>query len=480
MDAAMQYQDQTLALTVIMVALKGTRTVLTNLFTPDLKRQYPAIKSGTGVWLVDKDGRRYLDACGGAGVASIGHGVPEIKEAIEKQLAAVALVHGSHFVSEPSLELAQRLIELSPAAFNPGGLVYFTSGGAESVEAALKLARAYFYEIGLYQKSVVISRRGSYHGSTLAALALSGYPAKRKPYLPMLAAVPQISASNPYRCRCGRVDECDSEDCGVALADELEAAILKAGAEKVMAFIAEPVVGEALGAVRPHRGYFRRIREICDRYGVLLIADEVVTGMGRLGADFGLSLFGVEADIIALGNSLAAGYMPLGAVLASRNIASVFQSGTGVFEHGSNFSAHPVTCSAGLAVLNYLREHELLQRVESLQAKVAELLLPLQAAKIVGDVRGHGLLWGLEFVMSKETKAPFAPDLRVAQNVAAEAERLGLLVYPGTGTADGVKGDHIMLSPPFTISEAELGEMTQRLSAALKRVAQGVPFTSRI
>lgn len=453
---------------------------MNSLFLRNFKREYPLIGSGKGVWVTDTQNKSYLDGCSGAVVSNIGHGVTEINEAIQKQLSRIAFAHTSQFVSEPALLLAERLIKMAPAKFNPGGKVYFVSGGSEAVETALKMARAYFYEMGLYQKQLVISRRNSYHGSTQGALSATGHPARRKPYLPILRESLHISPSYPYRCACACAQSCLSEECGIKLADELEAAIKKAGAENVMAFIAEPVVGAALGAAVPHPGYFKRIREICNRHSVLLIADEVMTGLGRVGANFGLSDYGVEADIIALGKGLSAGYMPLGAVLASFEIAGLFERGSGVFEHGFTYSAHPVSCAAGLAVLEYMEKHELVKRVNSLEDRLRKSLLTIADSGIVGEVRGKGFLLGLEFVCDLGRKTPYAPGLRLAQKLALEAAKLGLLVYPGAGSIDGVKGEHIIVAPPFTITEAEMDELVVRLGQAVKKLAQSLPSASAI
>ncbi len=464
---------------IISFLVRSVRIAMSNLFLRNLKREYPVISSGKGVWLTDKSNRQYLDGCSGAVVSNIGHAVPEIIEAINTQLSKVEFAHTSQFISEPAAELSERLIKMAPSRFQSSGLVYFVSGGSEAVETALKLARAYFYECGLYQKRIVISRWGSYHGSTQGALSATGHPARRKPYLPVLSDNPHIAASHPYRCACG-ADVCNSEECGKKLAAELDDAIKKCGAENVMAFIAEPVVGAALGAVVPHPGYFKQIREICNRHNILFIADEVMTGLGRIGQDFGISAFGVEPDIIALGKGLSAGYMPLGAVLASTEVSAIFSRGSGVFEHGFTYSGHPVACAAGLAVLQYMDGHNLLERVRMLEPVLEAMLNSLRDIEIVGDVRGRGFLWGVELVCERQNKKPFAPDLRVSQKLAAEASKLGLLIYPGSGSIDGVKGDHFIVAPPFVITEAELETLGSRLRQAVRKIAQSVPSTSRI
>ncbi len=445
-----------------------------SLFYRNLKRNYPKISFGRGVWLTDKQNKSYLDGCSGAVVANVGHGVSEVNEAIAEQLSRIAFAHSSQFVSDASEDLAERLISKAPSRFQNGGKAYFVSGGSEAIETAIKMARGFFFEKGLYEKSIVISRWNSYHGSTIGALSATGHPARRTPYQPLLADDPHISPAYPYRCSCGSNSPCDSEKCAIELADELEAAISKVGSEKVLAFVVEPVVGAALGAVAPQAGYFKRIREICDRHGVLLIADEVMTGLGRIGADFGLAVFDIEADIIALGKGLSAGYMPLGAVLASAAVADVFARGTGVFEHGFTYSAHPVACAAGVAVMKYMDEHNLNHKVGQLETELRGGLSGLKQDASVGDVRGKGFLWGVEFVSDRESKSPFAHTLRFSHKVAAAAAELGLLVYPGSGSVDGVRGDHIIVAPPYTITVEELGELFSRLSKAVSSVSKSL------
>jgi adenosylmethionine-8-amino-7-oxononanoate aminotransferase len=449
-------------------------------FSRNLKRQYPQIKSGQGVWVTDSRGKTFLDGCSGAVVANIGHGVAEINEAINEQLSKIAFVHSSQFVSEAALALADRLVSRAPQGIRNGGRAFFVCGGSEAVETSLKMARAFFYEKGMKDRRIVISRLASYHGASLGALSATGHPARRKPYLPVLADNPHISASHPYRCPCGAPDVCQSESCGKALADELEKEILAAGADNVMAFIAEPVVGAALGAAGPHPGYFKRIREICDRHQVLFIADEVMAGMGRLGTESALSVFGVEADIVALGKGLAAGYMPLGAVLASGKVVAAFENGSGIFEHGFTYSAHPVACAAGLAVLNYVDEHRLFERVIALEDRLKNGLNRLYDSGIVGNVRGKGFFWGVEFVQDRAGKTPFAPELRVCQKLGSEAAQLGLLVYPGGGAVDGNIGDHIIVAPPYTISESEIDELLQRLTAAVASTEKSLRSAAKV
>lgn len=442
---------------------------MSSFFFRNLKRSYPVICRANGVWIEDTDGNLYLDGCSGAIVANLGHGLKEVNDAISRQLSQVAFAHTSQFVSQAGIDLAEKIVAMAPAGMRQGARAYFTSGGSESVETALKMARGYSVQSGQSSRSIVISRMSSYHGSTMGALSATGHPARRKPYLPMLKEQPQIGAVYPYRCRCGSPGSCFSPDCMLAAANELEAAILACGPENVMAFIGEPVVGAALGASAPGVGYWPRIREICTKYGVLLIADEVMTGLGRVGAPMGLDLWGVVPDILCLGKGLSAGYLPLGAVLASGKVVQAFEQGTGVFEHGFTYSGHPVACSAGVAAIDYLNEHQLVDKVAAKEGEFFARLRECASSDIVGDVRGRGFLAGIEFVRNKQTKEPFSPELRISQVVATEAAKLGLLVYPGSGSIDGVNGDHIMVAPPFTITDAEIDEMFLRLSKSIER-----------
>jgi adenosylmethionine-8-amino-7-oxononanoate aminotransferase len=454
---------------------------MSHLFYRNLRRTYPVVKSAQGVWVEDAAGNRYLDACSGAVACNLGHGIKRINDAITEQLSRVAFAHTSQFVSEPALALAERLIDLAPPSFrgdghprsdDDGGLVYFVSGGSEAVETAIKMARGYFVERGELTRHLVISRWNSYHGSTLGALSVTGHPARRKPYLSMLKDQPHIGAAYPYRCSCSIADgSCNSEVCAAAGADQLESMILKLGAENIIGFIAEPIVGAALGAAAPQDGYWQRIRRICTKYDILLIADEVMTGLGRCGAAFALDLWGVAADIVAVGKGLAAGYMPLGAVLASARVAQAYREGTGVFEHGYTYSGHPASCAAGLAAVSILKEERLISAVSAREGEFFTGLNRLKQFDFVGDVRGRGFLAGIEFVSHRQTKEPFDPSLGIGQAVAKAAMQQGLMVYPGAGFVDGMKGDHIMIAPPLNISSEEMNELVQHLERTLAQVS---------
>jgi len=442
-------------------------------FFRNLKKNYPVVASATGVRITDTDGRVYLDGCSGAVVANLGHGVGEINDAIKEQLEQVAFAHTTQFVSKAGLTLAEKIVELTPPGFREGARVYFMSGGSEAVETALKMARSYFVHLGENQRTVCLSRWQSYHGSTFGALSATGHLARRKPYEPMLPAHFHVCADYRYRCKCGFAPgPCSNIECSIAIADELESAILAAGPENVMAFIAEPIVGATLGAAVPGRSYFPRVREICDKYGVLLIADEVMTGLGRTGTAFGMDHFNVVPDIIVLGKGMAAGYQPLAAVVAAGRVVKAFEDSSGIFEHGFTYSAHPVACAAGLATIEYVRKHNLIERVRAGESDLFKRAEELLNTGIIGDIRGKGFMMGLEFVKDRKTKEPFSAEIRISQLVAQEAMKSGLLIYPGSGFIDGVNGDHIMVAPPFTITDNEIGELFEKLKEALIRVSK--------
>ena len=437
-----------------------------SVFTRDLHSNYPTIVRGEGVYLYDTSGRRYLDGCAGALVANIGHGVGEIADAMAEQSRRIAFTHLSTFITEPALELAEHLITRAPEGLIT---VYYASGGSEAVETALKLSRAFFIERDgpLTSKSVIIGRWNGYHGSTLGALSVGGHVSRRKPYSPMLSPSVHIEPCNAYRQPYG--DECLDWD--VRLAQQLEATILREGADRVAAFIAEPVVGATSGAVPGTAAYFQTIREICDRYDVLFIADEVMTGFGRTGTQFAIEHFGVTPDLLVMGKGMSAGYAPLAGVLVHRRIFEAFEEGSGKFVHGHTYNAHPVCCAVGYAVQLYMDRHGLVRRANGLGPKLGGRLHALKHHGIVGDVRGLGLMWGVEFVKNRATREPFPREMRVADEIAAEALKLGVVLYQGSGGADGVRGDHVLIGPPLTITEAELDELVGTLDKAVGAVA---------
>ncbi|MEZ4490832.1 MAG: aspartate aminotransferase family protein [Cyanobacteriota/Melainabacteria group bacterium] len=431
----------------------------------------PVVESAAGVWLQDRDGKRYFDGSCGAIVTNLGHGNARINDAILKQLNKVAYAHTSQFWSEPALKLCEKLIELAPANFT-GGRVFLTSGGSESVETALKMARGFFLERGESNRHQVISRRHSYHGATAGALSVTGHPARKRPYSPILKESNFIHSTYDYRCLCGDPSPtpCKKQSCALARANELEEAILELGPENVMAFLAEPISGAALGAVVPGDAYWPRIKDICTKYGVLLIADEVMVGLGRTGKVFAINHWQVEPDLIVLGKGLAAGYQPLGAVLAGPKVVDAFQKNSGIFEHGYTYSGHPVAAAAGLACLEFLARENLVERVAEMQTFFFSKLEELRKYEFVGDIRGRGLFAGIEFVEDKQSKKPFDAAHKFSKKISAAATANGVLIYPGSAFIDGVSGDHVLIAPPFIATKAEMDEMFDRLDAAFSSV----------
>ncbi|MCL5287993.1 MAG: aspartate aminotransferase family protein [Acidobacteria bacterium] len=436
-------------------------------FPRNFKRRYPVAVRGEGVYLFDAQGKKYLDACGGAAVVTIGHGVPEIIDAITQQARQLSYVHSSQFTSWAAAELAEVLAQKFPGP-RQHARVHFTSGGSEATETAIKIARAYWLARGEPQRYKIISRWVSYHGSTLGALGASGNKVRRQAFSPLLpAAMEHISACFCYRCPLGL----EFPACALACAEELESAIQKAGAENVAAFIFEPVVGASSGAVPPE-GYLRRIREICDAHGILLIADEVMTGAGRTGKYFSVEHWGVVPDMILLAKGLASGYAPLGAVLAAEKIWRAIEAGPGSLDHGFTYQAHPPTLAAGLAVQRYLEKHNLLERARQRGEYLSKKLDALRALPCVGDVRGKGLLQTVEFVANKNTKAPFAKEFNFNFRLFENLQARGVMVYPMRGTVEGGAGDHVLIAPPFVIEEAQIDFLVEQLTLAIAEVAR--------
>ncbi|HXE91736.1 MAG TPA: aminotransferase class III-fold pyridoxal phosphate-dependent enzyme [Terriglobales bacterium] len=431
-------------------------------------RPYPEAVRGRGAWLWDADGRRYLDLAGSAAVNFIGHGVGEVAEAMARQARALEFVHSSQFVTRVAEDFAAEVLAFAGEHFR-GGKVYFTGGGSEAVETALKLARQYQVETGHARRFRILSRWQSYHGATLGALAVSGNRRRRDIYVPMVRRPRQFEhVGLPYCYRCAY--ECGR--CARSYADEVEQA-LEDSRSTTAAFIFEPVSGATLGAAVPPRGYLERVARMCRRRGVLLIADEVMTGFGRTGRNFAVEHFGVEPDILVAGKGIASGYAPLGAVIASRDVADAIARGSGAFVHGFTYNAHPVAMAAGRAVLSYMRRKRLVPAADSARggsaaAAFARALDLLRQCRSVGDVRGIGLLRGVEFVAEKESKRPFPPKLDFAGRVAQAAARRGVLVYPMQGCVDGLRGDHLLLAPPAVITPQEIAWAVERLHAAIE------------
>ena len=432
------------------------------------RKTFPPAVRGEGVYLWDARGKRYLDFSGSAAVNFIGHGVVEIAAAMAAQAKQLEFVHSSQFTTPVAEEYALELLDFAGKNFE-GGCVYFTCGGSESVETALKLARQYQVEIGQTGRYQVISRGQSYHGSTLGASSVSGNKRRREIYRPMVREFAHIGFPYCYRCAFDCSDSCRA--CGQEYAAELEQAIEAAKGE-VAAFIVEPVSGATLGAVVPPPGYLQKVAEICRRHGVLLIADEVMTGMGRTGRNFAVDHWGVAPDLLVTAKGLSSGYAPLGAVLVSKKVASAIADGSGAFLHGFTYNSHPISLAAGRAVLGFLQERKLVEaadsdRLGSTAATLSQALEGLRDAKPVGDVRGIGLLWAVEFVADKATKQPFATELNFAGRVAQAAVKRGLLVYPMQGCVDGVSGDHVLVAPPAVITADQIDWAVKQLREAI-------------
>lgn len=435
---------------------------MTHVFQRQIHADLPRARKGDGIYIIDADGKRYLDASGGAAVSCLGHSDPDVIRAIKEQAETLPFAHTAFFTSDAAEDLADHLIKKAPEGI---GMVYFMSGGSEAVEAALKMARQYFLETGETERTRFIARRQSYHGNTLGALSVGGNVLRREPFEAMLMEASHISPCYAYR---GQSADETEQEYGHRVANELEAEIQRLGPGTVAAFVAETVVGATLGVVPPVEGYFKRIREICDRHGVLLILDEVMCGMGRTGTAFASEQDGIAPDIVCIAKGLGAGYQPIGAALVSDKVFQAFESGSGFFQHGHTYMGHPTACAAALAVQRKIESANLLDNVRK-QGETLDRLLQdrLGNHAHVGDIRGRGLFRGIELVADRATKEPFDPARKVHAGVKSQAMDLGLICYPGGGTADGVRGDHILLAPPFIIEEAQVEELVDLLGAAI-------------
>jgi len=429
-----------------------------HIFPRHTKANLPIASHGQGCYLFDTDGNKYLDASGGAAVSCLGHAHPTVIAALHAQLDSLTYAHTSFFTSEPAERLARRLVDQAPAGLDR---VYLVSGGSEAVEAALKLARQYFTEIGQPQRRKIIARRQSYHGNTLGALAAGGNQWRRAQFDPLLIDTHHIAPCYAYRGQ--HADETEW-DYGQRMANELEQKIIELGAENVMAFIAEPVVGATAGAVPPVDGYFKRIRDICDQYGVLLILDEVMCGMGRTGTLYACDQDGIAPDILCIAKGLGAGYQPIGAALCSAKIYGAIEQGSGFFQHGHTYLGHPMAAAAANAVLDVFFDQRVLDQVTPLgQDLQSRLEQAFGQHPHVGDIRGRGLFRGIEFVSDRDTKTPFDPALGLAGKLKKTAQANGLLCYPMAGTIDGRMGDHIMLAPPFILQNDDMDDLLAKL-----------------
>jgi adenosylmethionine-8-amino-7-oxononanoate aminotransferase len=435
---------------------------MSTVFHRSPKQSLPVAVAGEGIEIIDSAGKRYIDASGGAAVSCLGHSNQRVIDAIKRQSQQLPYAHTSFFTTEPAEALADRLVASAPQGLEH---VYFVSGGSEAIEAALKLARQYFVERGELQRRHFIARRQSFHGNTLGALAIGGNAWRREPFLPILIEAHHVSPCYAYREQ--RADETE-EAFAQRLADELEQKILALGADTVAAFVAETVVGATAGAVPPVREYFRKIRAVCDRYGVLLILDEIMSGMGRTGYLYACEEDGVAPDILTIAKGLGAGYQPIGATLVSDRIYQTIVGGSGFFQHGHTYIGHATACAAALEVQRVIEEDKLLPNVlargEQLRGRLRE---HYAQHPHIGDVRGRGLFVGVELIKDRASKTPFDAGLKLHAAIRREAFARGLMVYPMGGTVDGKIGDHVLLAPPFICTARDIDEIVGRLADAI-------------
>lgn len=442
---------------------------MTSVFHRAPRVDLPIAVGGDGIEIIDSTGKRYIDACGGAAVSCLGHSNQRVIDAIKRQAQALPYAHTGFFSNEPAEELAERLARTAPGSLNH---VYMLSGGSEAVEAALKMARQYFVEKGQPQRRHFIARRQSYHGNTLGALAIGGNAWRREPFLPILTEAHHVTPCFAYREQ--RNDESE-EAFADRLADELEAKIVELGEDTVAAFVAETVVGATAGAVPPVREYFKKIRAVCDKYGVLLILDEIMCGMGRTGYLFACEEDGVTPDILTIAKGLGAGYQPVGATLVTDEIFDTIVGGSGFFQHGHTYMAHATAMAAALEVQKIIEEERLLDNVRARGKQLRRLLEDaFRSNAHVGDVRGRGLFVGVELVDARESKNPFDPSLKINARIKAEAFKLGLMVYPMGGTIDGKAGDHVLLAPPFITTGSQIETIVERLQQAVDAAVRSI------
>jgi adenosylmethionine-8-amino-7-oxononanoate aminotransferase len=439
-------------------------------FHREFGQELPKAVRGEGIWVIDSEGKRYLDASGGAAVSCLGHSHPAVIQAIQRQAALLPFAYSHFFTSEPLEELAALLVDAAPAGMDK---VFFVCGGSEATEAALKLARQYHLERGEPQRRKIVSRRQSYHGNTLGALAVSGNITRRAPYAPLLMEAHHIAPCYAYRDK--RTDESE-EAYGRRVADELERTILDLGPENVAAFIAEPVVGATLGACPAVPGYFKRIREICDRHGVLLILDEVMSGMGRCGTLYACEAEDVVPDILTMAKGLGAGYQPIGAVMAHRRVVEAIESGSRALMHGHTYFNHTIAVAAAVAVQRTIRTENLLENVRRQGARLRQGFEErLGNHRHVGDVRGRGLFLGIELVQDRASKRPFDPDLKLHARLREAGMAEGIMCYPTGGCVDGKRGDHVVLAPPYIVTDREIDEIVERMGRTVDRALRSLP-----
>jgi adenosylmethionine-8-amino-7-oxononanoate aminotransferase len=428
-------------------------------------RDFPVAVRSRGVYIYDEAGKRYLDGSGGAVAVNIGHSVREVTEEICRAMSELSYAHTSHFRTREGEGLAALLAEKFPGSAQRSK-VLFTSGGSEATESAIKLVRQYWLSRNQPSRYKIISRWHGYHGATMGALGLSGNRRRRAPYIDLLPPSHHVSGCFCYHCPLTM----QFPSCELACAHELEQTIIEAGADTVAGFILEPIVGATSGAVPPE-GYLRTIREICNRYEIPLIADEIMTGSGRTGRYFAIEHWGVQPDIILMGKGLSSGYAPLGAVLAAEHIWQPIRRASASLEHSFTYQAHPPSIAAGLAVQNYLAKNNLVQQARSRGEYLRERLMNLKQLSCVGDVRGLGLMWTVEFLADSEKRIPFPQEFLFSERVFEALRARGVMLYPGRGTVDGDSGDHILIAPPFVIEESQIDFMVDQLGASIEEVA---------
>ena len=443
--------------------------MVSHVFHRDSRKIYPEVAGGKGCWLFDHSGKHYLDACGGAAVSALGHQHPSVLKAMHAQIDTLAYAHTSFFSSDPAERLADVLVDSAPFFGQDINQrldrVYFVSSGSESIEAALKLARQVAIEKGEIERTLFLARRQSYHGNTLGALSVGGNAWRREPFKELLMPAEHVDACYEYRGR--RQDE-TLTDYSARLVKQFEEKILEVGASRLLAFVVEPVVGATLGAVAPTPGYFRGIREICSRYGILLILDEVMCGMGRTGTLFAYEQEAIDPDMVCIAKGLGAGYQPIAALMVTKAIHETIMKGSGFFQHGHTYLGHPVACATALAVLGvFSKENLLAQSGERSRYFFNALHQAFDSHPNVGDIRGRGLFLGIELVADKTTKSPFSPSYKLHSVLKATALRHGLMCYPMGGTIDGHQGDHVLLAPPLIISKQEIDQAVARLAVSL-------------
>lgn len=433
-----------------------------------MRKSYPLMERAEGVYIFDSKGGRYIDGVGGIGVVNIGHRVKEILEAMVEQAKKVCFIYNGQFITEPAINLAKKVVELAPPGLSK---VFFVSGGSEAVETALKMARQYHVETGHPSKYRVIARWTSYHGNTIGALSMSGRPSWRKNFIPLLLNFPHIAPPYCYQCPFGK----EYPSCGLECAYDLERTIKKEGADSISAFIAEPIIGTTAPGVTPPPEYYRIIREICDKHNVLMIVDEVITGFGRTGRNFGINHWDVTPDIIVTGKGISSGYTPLAAVIAHEIIYEAFVKGSGNFAHGYTYVENPLSCAVGLAVQQYIEKNDLVERSARIGSLMLEKLSGLGELPMVGDVRGKGLLLGIEFVKDKKKRTPFERELQVQEKIVDRCFEKGLILVSGVpGNVDGIVGDQIQITPPYIITEEVMDKSIDILEESIIEVQDGL------